>query len=279
MEKYAVIGWPIKHSLSPQMQTAGFKALGLDASYEKIAVSPDRLAVEVDRLRGGFSGWNITIPHKAAIIPYLDGLEDTAFRIGSVNTVINRNGFLEGHSTDGYGLAAAILECFDIEIEGSRFVFIGAGGAARASAIYFALAGAAAISIINRTAAKAEAITRSINDVAPHCEAQSCTPMQTGKIKELLETTSAVIQATSLGMTENDPAPLDISMLPGRVPVYDMIYRKTPFLRAAQKRGCPVADGAGMLLYQGARSLELWTSRPPPIEAMRKALNKALAKR
>ena len=278
MTKYAVIGWPVEHSVSPQMQNAGLQALGVDATYEKLAVAPEALRETFQqKLRHEYAGWNITVPHKQDVLPLLDNIEPTAARIGSVNTVVNRDGCLTGFSTDGYGLAMALKESFGLGVQGRRFVFIGAGGAARATAAYFAREGASAIGIINRTSAKAEAIASLAHQMSSQCEAHSCNPEHEVLVKALLAEADAVIQATSLGLRAGDAMPLNPEWLPEGVPLYDMIYRKTPFLKTAEQRGCPVADGAGMLLHQGARSLEMWTGRDAPVEAMRTALMQALA--
>lgn len=276
MEKYAVIGWPIKHSLSPQMQLAGFHALGIAADYEKLAVPPDQLADAVNKMRRRYKGWNVTVPHKQTIIPLLDTVEPTAAKIGSVNTIINRDGLLHGCSTDGWGLMTALKESFEIDLAGHSFAFIGAGGAARATAPYFAANGAASITVINRTLTKAQAICQLARNLAPYCKTGSCTPGDVNQVRALLQTADVIIQATSLGLNPDDPLPLDIQLLPTGKPVYEMIYRPTPFLRAAQARNCPSADGAGMLLHQGAKSLELWTGQQAPVNAMRAALHSAM---
>lgn len=279
MEKYAVIGWPIKHSLSPQMQLAGFHALGITADYEKLAVTPDKLADTVNKMRRNYKGWNVTVPHKQTIIPFLDTVEHTAARIGSVNTIINREGRLHGYSTDGWGLMTALKESFGIDLQGRSFAFIGAGGAARATAAYFAASGAASIAVINRTLIKAQAVCQLARELDPDCSAFSCTPGDVSQVRSILQAADVIIQATSLGLNPTDPLPLDIQLLPTGKPVYEMIYRATPFLRAARAKNCPVADGAGMLLHQGAKSLELWTGQQAPVNAMRAALQKALRRK
>ncbi|MFO7820514.1 MAG: shikimate dehydrogenase [Lentisphaeria bacterium] len=276
MDKYAVIGWPVEHSVSPQMQSAGIKELGLNAVYEKIPVQPHELGEAVSRLRQEYAGWNITVPHKETILPHLDKVEEAAARIGSVNTVVNEAGSLKGYSTDGYGLSAALSESFGIHPLGTRFVFIGAGGAARATAAYFAANGAGKISIINRTRAKADAIAELIRELEPGCRTQVAQPDEKPLLQSLMQETDVIIQATSLGLKNDDPLPLDLGLAAAGTPVYDMIYRATPFLTEAQKHGCPTANGASMLLYQGARSLELWTGREAPVEAMRQALYASL---
>ncbi|MCF7854336.1 MAG: shikimate dehydrogenase [Candidatus Pacebacteria bacterium] len=275
--KYAVIGWPVKHSVSPAMQQAAFDAAGLQASYERLAVAPDVLGTAVARLREeGYAGWNVTVPHKQAILQYVDELDPGARRAASANTVLNRDGRLCGYSTDGYGLATAILEHFSVDIEGGRFFFCGCGGAARAATIYFAVQGARTVAIANRTVAKAEEVAAIIQRTAPECETLILGLHEKERIGKVLTRCQALIQATSLGLAEGDPLPLPPDIIPPDIAVMDMIYRETPFLRETASRGCRTADGRGMLLHQGARSFTIWTGLPAPIEAMRRALEEAL---
>jgi shikimate dehydrogenase len=276
--RYAVIGWPVHHSVSPQMQQAAFDALDLPAHYERRAVAPEELAAAVEQLRNeGFAGWNVTVPHKQDIIPFLDEIDSGARRAGSVNTVLNRQGVLTGYSTDGYGLAAAVKESFGIDVTDRKFLFIGCGGAARAASIYFAAQGARELVLVNRTLARAEAVAGIAAAVAPDCQISCLRPDQSDRIARALRNCDAVIQSTSLGLRSDDPMPLDPELISARLAVMDMIYRQTPFLAAVAARGCRTADGRGMLLHQGARSFMLWTGQPAPVQAMREALERALA--
>lgn len=278
--RYAVIGWPVEHSVSPQMQQAGFQALGIPASYEKIPVEPEHLGAAVEALRTqGFAGWNVTVPHKEQIADFLDQVDPGARRAGSINTVVRRGKILEGYSTDGYGLAMATHEAFGVDLDGRTVAFLGCGGAARATAVYFAAEGAREIVLINRTIGKAYRIRDIIQEVAPDCRAVCIENDNHDAIRDALKRSQILYQATSLGLRSNDPMPLDPELLPQRLAVMDMIYRPTPFLNAATERGCQTADGRAMLLHQGARSLMMWTGHPAPLEAMRQALWNALAAR
>jgi len=221
----------------------------------------------------------VTIPHKQTIIPYLDSLTSEAGRIGAVNTVINRHGRLLGYSTDGFGLARALEEAFGVSTDGGTFVFIGTGGAARACSAYFAVHGAHSLVLVNRTVTKARAVADVIRKANPKCKV-TCVPLaDPEQVVPLLADADVLVQSTSLGLHENDALPFRPELIPGDLPVLDMIYRQTPFLEAVAARGCPAVDGRGMLLHQGARSFSLWTERPAPVEAMRAALNAALAAR
>jgi shikimate dehydrogenase len=275
--KYAVLGWPIKHSVSPQMQGAAFAALGIPATYEKIAVAPQDLLALVQRLRSeNYAGWNVTVPHKEGIISCLDEIDTEARIANSVNTVVNRDGRLLGYSTDGYGLATAIQESFGIALPGRYFAFSGAGGAARATAVYFARQGAARLTLINRTLAKAEAIAAIVAETAPQCVVTCLSPDADGPIGKALAECDVLIQSTSLGLHSDDPMPLNPELIPPATAVMEMIYRQTPLLQAAAKRGCCIADGRGMLLHQGALSFEIWTGQKAPVEIMRQSLDQAL---
>ncbi|MBT3380066.1 MAG: shikimate dehydrogenase [Lentisphaerae bacterium] len=278
-QRYALLGWPVKHSVSPQMQGAGFQALGIDATYELIEVHPKDLGVCVERLRDtGFAGWNVTVPHKEQVIDMVNHVDPGARAAGSVNTVINRGGVLHGFSTDGYGLEAALRESFGVALRNKVFTFIGTGGAARATSVYFACQGAAHIVLVNRTVAKAERLAETIAKAAPECRLTVIGLGGTESIRKALPESAAIIQGTSLGLHEGDPLPFPPEQLPPDIPVMDMIYRTTPFLAGAAQQGCPTADGRGMLLHQGVRSFELWTDRTAPVDAMRAGLETALTR-
>ncbi len=260
------------------MQEAGFRALGIRARYELIEVPPADVPDCMDRLLAeGYAGWNVTVPHKEQIAALLEDVHPDAAAAGSVNTVVNRNGRLCGYSTDGYGLATALAECFGIGLSGGRFLFLGAGGAARATSVYFAGQGAVGIVLVNRTLAKAEALAETIRRVAPRCAVRVLSPEAKRGIAEALGETDALIQSTTLGLHAGDPLPLDPEFVPPRVAVMDMVYGRTPFRIRTEARGCRTADGRGMLLHQGVRSFELWTGRRAPVEAMREALDQALS--
>jgi shikimate dehydrogenase len=262
------------------MQGAGFRALGIEATYELIEVPPERLPECVDRLvREGFRGWNATVPHKGQLARLVHELDPGAAAAGSANTVVNRAGHLVGYSTDGYGLARAIQESFGLAVRGARFLFLGAGGAARATAVHFAAAGAAEVVLANRTLGKAEALAATVAAAASGCRVRCLALGDTAAVGEAVAGCDCLVQSTSLGLHAGDPLPFDPGLLPPALAVMDMIYGNTPFLQGARARGCRTADGRGMLLYQGVRSFELWTGLAAPVEAMRDGLDRALAAR
>ncbi len=278
MIKFAVIGDPIAHSLSPDMQNAGIRALGLDAEYFAEHVRPGELREFTEQARRGLAGFNITVPHKNAVIPFLDAISKESEVAGSVNTVTVENGRLYGNTTDGYGLAQALKEAFRFKVENGRITFIGCGGAAHAAAAYFASQGAKELFLINRTVAKAEELAGKLRD-AYGAAVKTCAIDDSEQIAGFLKASDVAIQCTSLGLKPDDPPPFDLALLPASIRIYDTIYKKTPIFRECERRGIPCANGLAMLLHQGARSLEIWTRRPAPVEAMRKALNDAYRKK
>lgn len=280
MELYGLLGWPVKHSVSPQMQEAGFRAAGIEARYLLHEVPPERLGEKVAELKAaGYSGWNVTIPHKRQILDFLDGVDPAAAAAGSVNTVRYRDGKSYGWSTDGYGLARALEESFGLTVPGGRFVFWGTGGATTATSVYFACQGAARLLLVNRTLDKALQLRHLILAQAPACEVQVLSPEDIDSLKSLLRDFQGLIQGSSVGLKAGDPLAVPEKLLLPHLAVLDMIYRPTALLGRARERGCRVADGRGMLLYQGVRSWSLWTGREAPVEPMRQALDAALAAR
>ncbi len=277
VERYAVIGDPVGHSLSPAMHRAAFAELGLAAGYEAVHVRPEELPAFVARARREFAGFNATVPHKEALLALVDEVDPAARAAGSVNTVSCREGRLHGASTDGHGLECALREAFGLEVAGHRLVFLGAGGTVHAVAPHLLRRGASGVTVVNRTVARAEALLARFAAEFPGAELRAVSPEDTAAVRSAIATSSVVIQATSLGLRDADPCPLGADLfLPG-VCYFDTIYRSTPFLARAEACGCSWADGLGMLLHQGAASFRIWTGHEPPLDAMRRALRQARA--
>lgn len=281
MTHYAVLGSPIRHSVSPAMQGAAFATAGLAATYEPIEVAPEELPALFARLRtAGYRGWNVTVPHKEQAFRLVDERDASALRAGGVNTVVNESGRLIGHSTDGYGMLTALRECFqfDPQTPEVQVAVLGCGGAGRAVAAEFAAAGVRRLLLINRTLSRAEDVARQVLAATPECQVTCLTPGDAAALGPGLAQCTVLVQSTSLGLHAGDPLPLAPGLLPASLAVMDMIYRVTPFQAAARGQGCRVADGRWMLLHQGARSFTLWTGVPAPVEAMRQALLAALGR-
>ena len=279
MIKFAVIGDPIAHSLSPAMHNAALETLDLQGNYEAVRVPLEELPNFADYARKNLNGFNITVPHKQNIIPLLDEITEAAAFADSVNTVTVKDGKLYGDSTDGYGLATALNEAFGLSVHGAKIVFIGGGGAAHAVATYFAMQGAARISILNRSVEKAKDLAGKLKTKYPEMIAEAFSISDPEMIKKAMTGADVAIQCTSLGLKPDDPAPIPPELLPDGICYYDTIYKQTALYQAAETKGLRCAAGLGMLLHQGARSLEIWTGRKAPIEVMREALETASGNR
>lgn len=274
MEKhYAVIGDPIEHSLSPGMHNAGYAAFGIDAEYQRFHVAPRDLAVAVEGLIAlGFSGWNVTLPHKEHIIPLLDTLTPEAKRAGAVNTVKIHEGQRIGHNTDGDGFVRS-LEGELNGFSGKKAVLLGAGGAAKGIALALAAQGMQ-IHILNRTPEKATALVQVLQREGATATSGEFAP------GDWLEDVDLLVQTTSAGL-HREPFPFSVQGISEQALVVDIIFNpsETAFLHEAKKQGCRTLNGLGMLLYQGAYAWEFWLGGQAPIEAMRQALKDQLLRR
>ncbi len=271
MMRVFLLGYPLGHSLSPAMQNAAFRAVGLPWHYELLETPREELRAAVARLRGeDCAGANVTIPHKQAIIEFLDDVTDTAREIGAVNTIVKRGDKLIGENTDAYGFLQS-LRGARVEPHNARVVILGAGGAARAVAFALASAGVASIAILNRTEAHALALTDALRNKYPHLA------LAVNRAEAITDAT-LVVNATSVGMTPR----ADESPMPGAFPrsavAFDLVYRpmQTQFLRDAERAGAQTIGGIGMLVHQGAAAFKLWTGRDAPVAVMVEAAEAAL---
>lgn len=271
MEKhFAVIGYPIAHSLSPAMHQAGYEAVGYAADYQKFQVYPEELEKAVQGLKAlGFKGWNVTVPHKEAIIPFLDELTVEAQRAGAVNTVKVNQGRLIGHNTDGSGFVRSLQEHMDLD-SSKTIVLLGAGGAAKGIAMALAPFQVELL-ILNRTPERAAELARKIKEYGGLATQEAWV---TG---DWLTQADCVIQTTSIGLKKEE-YPLSLQGIRPGTPVIDIIFNpwETPFLRSAKALGCKIVNGIDMLLYQGVNAWEFWHEDKAPVEAMRGALYKSL---
>lgn len=274
MEKhYAVIGDPIQHSLSPWMHNAGYQAVGIDAVYQRFQVEASHLAEAVAGLRAlGFSGWNVTLPHKEAILSLLDTLTPQAKRAGAVNTVKIDQGQLIGHNTDGDGFVRSVegeLNGF----KGKKAVLLGAGGACKGIALALAAQGMH-LHILNRTPEKAKELVQVIQREEGKASSGEFAPGDWLKDVDLL------VQTTSVGL-HSEPFPFSLEGISKQALVVDIIFNpmETFLLKEAKKLGCRTHNGLDMLLYQGALAWEFWLGGQAPVEEMRQALKKRLLQR
>lgn len=269
---YAVIGCPVSHSLSPVMHNAALKALGLDAEYIAVLVPKEELEAFTLDARKNLAGFNITVPHKNAVIPFLDEISRDAKLSGSVNTVTVSDGKLSGVSTDGYGLEAALAESFRYVIRDSSVTFIGCGGVVKALTFHFALHGIRKIHLLNRTLETAEKLAATLKEEFPLLSVETASISDDEKVGTFLNDSRLAVQCTSLGLKPEDPSPIRPELLPRDIFFYDTIYKRTKLYAYAEEHGIPAASGLSMLLHQGAKSLSIWTGLEAPVEVMRKAL-------
>jgi shikimate dehydrogenase len=270
MLQAGLIGDPVGHSLSRVMHHAAFAELGINADYALWETPLALLEGRVAALRGeNMLGANVTVPHKQAVIPYLDDLSATARRAGAVNTIIPRDGELRGDNTDVYGFARALAEVIDPG-EVRRAVVVGAGGASRAVLVALQDAGVDDIVLVNRTLARAEEMVADLDEPGkPIIQVRSLEDLPLVAIDS-----TVVVNATSVGW-HGDELPFDASVLDvvaANAVVVDLTYRETAVLRAARDRRLAGLDGLSMLIHQGARAFELWTGQAAPVEIMRSAV-------
>jgi len=275
-EVEGVFGFPVAENPTIVMQEAAFRALNLNWRYLTIEVRPEDLA---DAMRGmrafNMRGINLTIPHKVAVLQYLDDVSPDARLMGAVNTVRRQGDQLIGENTDGKGFLVSLKNEAGMDPAGKRVVVLGAGGAARAITVELALAGAAQITVVNRTVERGAALADLLNRDTP-AEA-SFVPWQ--DVYSPPDGVDVLINATSIGLYPNVSARPQInyeSISPAMV-VCDVIPNppRTPFLAQAEARGAKTLDGLGMLVAQGAIGFKMWTGHDAPEEVMRRALSEA----
>jgi len=271
---FAVLGHPVAHSLSPAMHNPALRAMGMDAVYLAYDVAPEYLPDVLPAMSAmGFAGCNLTIPHKEIAFREIDRLADSARLAGSVNTVVFfPDGEMEGHSTDGYGLCTALEEASGRGFSDAAVLILGCGGAGRAAAIQAVEEGASRLILSNRTQVRAERLRTEIQAHYPDRDisvAESWPPSP-----DLTSGVDLIIQSTSAGMEPGEPPLLQHEHFSDRSFLLDMVYtqRETATMREALAAGAGAANGLGMLLHQGVKSLEIWTGQAPPVDVMRQAL-------
>jgi shikimate dehydrogenase len=263
-----IIGWPVEHSLSPAMHNAAFRELGLNWLYAAFPVSPDRVPEAVRGLAAaGCAGLNVTIPHKQAVIACCSAVSDAVEAIGAANTLVpDGAGGFRADNTDAAGFLHALDSEAPLELDTTRVLVIGAGGAARA-VVWALRSRGARVLVANRTAERAADLGEPV-------------PFSREALDEAAGDADLVVNCTSLGMHGELPEELPLDALgPGHV-VADIVYRPggTAWLAAAEGRGARVVDGLSMLLHQGADAFRQWTGEEPPIEAMAAALGRPAAR-
>lgn len=310
MTKYVgIIGYPVGHSVSPAMHQAAFDHHKLDLRYEAWETEPSQLGDVLERVRQPSTlGANVTVPHKEAVLPLMDELDDLALDIGAVNTIVNRGGRLVGYNTDAGGFLQALRQEGGFDPECKRMVLLGAGGAARAVSFALARAGAKSLVITDLVADRAYRLASDLErslDRGSGSGARSCVDakemrgiaslerpgapipeirvlfMDDPEFVEALSGCDLVVNCTPIGMKHSaseGQSPLEAGLIPKRALVYDVVYNpiETRLLMDAKKAGARTLNGLAMLVYQGALAFELWTGREAPIAIMLEAAKGAL---
>ena len=268
-----VIGHPIGHTLSPRMHNAAFAASGLDYVYVPLDVRPEDLPEAVAGLGAlGFRGFNVTMPHKEAILPLLEEVDGAARVSGAVNTVTIEDHILRGTNTDISGFAEACREV-GVSFAGGRVLLVGAGGAAAAIAVAVLGEGASELRILNRSRWRADNLRDRLRWAYPEA---AVSVHDAGDPQRAALGADVIVNATYLGMKDGDPLPVPASCLEANTVVCDAVYRRggeTGFVRLARERGLRTVSGERMLLYQGVQAQRIWTGREPDVRAMSRALS------
>ncbi len=274
---YGLVGYPVKHSLSPVMHNTAFKNLGINAEYRLFEVRPEELKLFFSSLREkNIQGLNVTIPHKEKVLALLDSLSSEARLIGAVNTVKVTGERLEGFNTDAEGFLRHLTEGLRFNPQNKNIAIIGAGGASKAICVYLSKAGSRKISIYEIDKMKLKNLINHLKENFNNIEFKQAESIEGLNIKE----SDLLVNASPVGMKEADPCLLDEESIHKNLLVYDLIYnpQETKLLAKAKKAGARTSNGLGMLLYQGAESFEIWTDKAAPVEVMRQALTEAIKK-
>jgi len=272
---YAVIGDPIKHSMSPQIHNDALNSYKICARYHAFEVKKEKLREAVEGMRAlNIKGFNVTVPHKVDIIPLLDHIDESAQLVGAVNTVVNQNGTLIGYNTDGIGFYRSIQPYLTKHHDKTEVLIIGAGGASRAIFNTLAKEGFSHIDIVNRTKERA----MKLKEICPFNVQGNVYSLE--EIKNVTKQYDLVIQTTSIGMSPSvSEKPLELEgYISEQSVVTDIIYNpiETAFLKEANQIGAKTIDGVGMFVHQAAESFELWTGVKPDISRMKQIVYEKL---
>lgn len=271
-----VIGHPVEHSFSPLMQNAAIEALGLNLCYVAFRVKPEEVGQAIHGMKAlNLLGLNVTVPHKEAVIPYLDEVSEDARRVGAVNTIHHVDGVLKGYNTDVYGILTSLKETAGLAPLPPTVAVLGASGAARG--VVYGLCTRPEVErilIFNRTPDKATALAHEMGRWS-HARLEGC-PLEESTLRARLNEARLLINATSVGMHPHfEESPVgDGSALHAGMTVYDIVFNplETKLIRQARAAGAKGVGGIEMLVYQGAKSFEIWTGVYPPVDIMKAAL-------
>ena len=272
----ALLGSPVAHSISPMMHNESFRYHNLDYVYLCFDVNEEGLAIAVDGLKKiGIRGFNLTMPNKNKMVELVDHLSPAGELIGAINTVVNDDGILTGHNTDGVGFMRS-LEDAGHNVIGKTMTMLGAGGAATAICAQAALDGVKCIHIFARTTSRfwnrTAEFVKKINETT-NCQTILHDNEDKEALRQALDESALLVNASSVGMAPNTDASLieDPSYFHQGLIVYDAIYnpRETKLLRLAREAGCETCNGLYMLLYQGAEAFRIWTGKEMPVDLIK----------
>lgn len=263
--KAGIVGWPVAHSLSPVLHGYWLEKYGIDGAFERVPAEPGKFDAVIAELRAnGVSGVNVTVPHKEAAFALADRVDAAAKAAGAANLLIFGQSVIEGRNTDSYGLAESLRETMGT-LAGKDVVLLGAGGAARGTVLALEALGATSIHILNRDAARAQALATAL---ASHVNAR-LVPGALADWSKVAPRTALAVNSTSAGMGSIAPLELDLSALPPDAVVCDIVYvpLQTKLLKDAAARGLRTVDGLGMLMHQAVPSFEAFFGTRPQVDA------------
>jgi shikimate dehydrogenase len=284
-QKIGVIGYPLKHSLSPLFQQAALDYYKLDVRYELWETEVGQLLSVIDNIRlDNYLGANVTIPYKESVIPMLDMLDEQSSMIGAVNTIVNRNGKLAGYNTDAQGFIKALRDDARFDPRDKDVLVLGAGGAARAVSFALVQQGVGSITLTNRTLSHAENVALALRQLVKVKKLNirvTTLPWQSPKLLKATDNYRLVVNCTSFGMRYSPmegQSPVDSHILHPDILVFDLVYNpdETPLLEMAKKAGARTLGGLPMLIYQGAAAFSLWTGVDAPVDVMTLAAKKEI---
>lgn len=281
----AVIGYPVRHSISPAMHNAALEELARDNprfadwKYFRFEIRPEALLEALPLFHEkGFFGLNLTVPHKELALPALLHVDPAAQEIGAVNTLKRMDTGYAGFNTDGFGLSTGIRMELGRELADSEVVILGAGGAGRAAAVQALHSGCRSLTIVNRNAERLAKLIQTIEHIAQERAIPLAGKAPSDSSLEIPEG-ALLINATSLGLKADDPLPLPENALSGSLALYDMVYNppRTALMQAVESSGGRAANGLSMLVYQGVRALEIWSNQTVNPDTMNCAARGAIA--
>ncbi len=279
--RLGVLGAPVEHSLSPQMQNAALRAGKIDMQYVRFHILPEELHDALDLMcKLDFIGANLTVPHKIAALDEVEDVDPGARRMGAINVIAIRSKKMAGFNTDGLGFARAIREAFSVDLRDLRVLVLGAGGTGRSIARQCAMENCERLVIANRTFDKAKQLANELQDhftgpkvFGPVPRLQAI-PWEEAAFRFQIANIDLIVNATPLGLNRTDAPAIPARLLAPHLMVYDTVYSpaRTALLGAAAEAGARAANGLSMLLHQGALSFQIWFERDAPIDAMRAAM-------